>query len=394
MNERLARYINYMEIKYVFAHPNDDVYMVAKKFAIKTHQQFEDWNSELSWPQISIRTYPVYFTIILSNKFVNDDLLENLNLKVAKGILRYGIITGNKEAIIHQLKKPSNTTNKSKNWLLADNKFVTKKNFKNIEKLNATSFSNLQKRLARRSAVGIILGHGREDVVYFESYALCGWNTTGSAISICKTDYCPYPQKKILASTIAAEFVALLSCSAARISNGLFPLEYNLVNSLMGANTKACIAPFKLFTIRDGFIEYFVRLLESHLCISDIVYHLGSWYKSATGEENPFIALGNPGYVPIKSPLKARYVIESNVTEPTKASKLHLIRDNFIKIYQGIQFLKSLNPHIGDLEPVYQFFIENEMLLSVSAGYNNSNDAAINLKKLIQILKHLLIYIN
>ena len=144
------------------------------------------------------------------------------------------------------------------------------------------------------AGLGLVVGHGREDVCYFENFAICG-QTSGLACGSCTPDECPIHKTKIFGNEVGAELLIVFSCYAGRIGEGLFPPECRLSLSLLQGSSRSIIAPAGLLTLTSDLIAVAVRAFLTGSSPADIANLCEDFHRINTGEHIELNVFGDPG---------------------------------------------------------------------------------------------------
>ena len=160
------------------------------------------------------------------------------------------------------------------------------------EELNAETF---QKICSKPADLAIVVGHGREDLIYFPHLAICGRPAAVGTVESfpCRADFCPYPQPKAAIQLLNATMVVLLTCSAVRFGPGMFPHICRLHNCLIDAGAAAVLGPSSIFTLSVDLVKQCVEHLLAGFSLSETSRHLSAWQKDRIGKPEAFPVAGN-----------------------------------------------------------------------------------------------------
>lgn len=155
------------------------------------------------------------------------------------------------------------------------------------------ALDEVRRQVSQPADFGVIVGHGREDVCYFEKMAICGQRTTCHTAP-CDPVACVYRKPKLHADEIRARMILYLSCGAARVGEGLYPPACRLVVSSLAKYPHALLGPLGIFTLSSGIVEVLLEALFSGAPLGVVSKECGSWYQSTYKESNPFVVVGDP----------------------------------------------------------------------------------------------------
>jgi hypothetical protein len=150
--------------------------------------------------------------------------------------------------------------------------------------------------LARRRAdFALIIGHGREDILYLGSTAFCGLRTDLGADKLpdCRPHDCCYPQTKRSIADLNANILVLLSCNAGRIGPGLMPASAR-IGLTAARSCRAVVVPQRLYTHNPALTSLILDLLLAGASAGDVAASGNAFQKSRYGEDDVFILFGDP----------------------------------------------------------------------------------------------------
>jgi hypothetical protein len=145
---------------------------------------------------------------------------------------------------------------------------------------------------ARNAPVAVIVGHGREDIVYFGSAAFCG-RRSAAPNTTCFPDHCSYMRPKAPIEGLSADILILLSCNAGRFGGGLMPADCRLGLSALGASSTV-IAPRRLYTHSKALTDLVVECIFAGMDASEITARADAFQLENFGEERVFVIFGDP----------------------------------------------------------------------------------------------------
>lgn len=139
----------------------------------------------------------------------------------------------------------------------------------------------------------LVIGHGREDVIYFKNLSFCGRSLKNENVAPCSTDNCPYPQEKIPVQSIHSKFVIFLSCSALKCENGILPKTCSIAHSLFeNRSVRGAMGPSELFTLSSDIVNLTIELVCSGHNLEEISATLSAFQEKYFNEKIDFLTLG------------------------------------------------------------------------------------------------------
>jgi hypothetical protein len=334
----------------------DPAYYVAIKQAYVSARALRQWNFNEPPPALSPEGQSV--TLIASWKRINHTLIQLLRSSLlisGKRRRNFGLITGLSLEMLEEFATRSTippSTDLAPGWILADAKLLSNIRCSSRQLLAGDLMpATLPHAIKPIADFGVLVGHGREDICYFSSFAVCGQSSLTNAVRPCHPDQCPYKLPKIYADKVTARIIVLLSCSAGKIGNGLFPSVCRLSLSSLSGGTTVCLAAHSLFTLTPGLVEYIMSLLEEGVSVGEVARLAGEWHEIATGEPDPFIVFGDPDVAPYRKAINKSSLVSQHwsLANTDSLKKIENISDRLANIYEGLETLKILEllPKIG-----------------------------------------------
>ena len=193
---------------------------------------------------------------------------------------------------------------------------------------------------------GVITGHGREDICYFNKFAICGQHTALEN-KPCNPCDCPYDLPKVHGDTFAARILVILSCSAGKIGSGLLPSNCRIHLSCQTEHVDAIIAPVGLFTITVNLVEYVTKLLLEQKTVGEIAHAAENAQKILTGENVTFAVFGDPN---ISAELTSNRKSPRALIKPTDKIALEALRSKISHLADQAENLSSLSINDGTVD--------------------------------------------
>ena len=332
----------------VLSDPEDAFYEIAVEYSRTSGRALRHWRSGTLPPKLAASGGSI--VIVMSLPHLTHPMIMSLSRNLSINGYRkrnFGIVTGETaEAVQRYLDKLQISDKKLEpGWVLGDAQILSNIYCETQQHpANLMQLETVLEVIEKQSEYGLIVGHGREDVCYFPSFAICGQRKT-SDFQPCVPHNCPYPQSKIHPDQINAQVVVWLSCSAGKIGKGLFPFGCRLALSSLAGSAVACIAPEGLFTLKPGLVEYVLNNLNQGYSVGDIATLACNWHYQATGEFAPFLVFGDPDIhvggerlAPDHDP-KLRW----NLADESEMSALAQVRDGLKRMVAGIEMLEQLD---------------------------------------------------
>ena len=256
------------------------------------------------------------------------------------GVEVCGIITSKSPAgIIRLLRRILSSKKKfhTSGWVCGNEKQLLHLP-ENVRKLNTDimSIDFFLGEIGVDAMYGILIGHGREDVCYWEHFAICG-QECNSPVSACAPTYCHIPKPKINMKWCQAGILLVLSCLAGKIGHGLFPAECKLSSTYLASGGRAVIAPTGLLTVTPELVITAIYLIESGVPASQIALQLHEYQREFIGEFVTFNVFGDP----------TAFVSQEYMgTKPSSplVSKISTLkdRDQLLRYLEGLTSLATL----------------------------------------------------
>jgi hypothetical protein len=188
-------------------------------------------------------------------------------------------------------------------WLIADRTPPAAENLDCIGP-GALTDSLWQTMKDRPAPFGVIVGHGREDILAFGAgEAFCGRRRSQGREGDpdCAPGACSYPQRKRSIEGLAAAVLVLLSCNAGRIGPGLMPATARLALTA-SATCRAVVAPRRLYTHNDALTDLVLAALLAGETAAEVVSRANAFQSARYGEDGVFLLLGDPDAAGLAAP--------------------------------------------------------------------------------------------
>ena len=257
----------------------DSVALLAKKYAFETNRLCLLWNENEE-----IERFNRFNSILLiaSGTRVNESHVRKLTRNCTdRPRLEFGLITGESHIEIENQLKMTRANIQEKlapPWIISERPLEPLPN-NGFRWETGDSILKMHELQKNRTQLGILVGHGREDVLYLSKIAICGKNKSSTLAPSCTPTNCPYPQEKFPVRNFNAKYLCILSCSAGKIGSGLFPMSSRLGFGSIESSSLACITTRSLFTLDNDLVEEFLECLEHPTTLGALAKKIGDFYE-------------------------------------------------------------------------------------------------------------------
>lgn len=228
--------------------------------------------------------------------------------------------------------------------------------------------------MSSRASFGLIIGHGREDVCYFDNLAICG-QARELPCDSCSPTNCAIQKPKVPADALSARVLFVLSCYAGKIGDGLFPPECRLSQSMLQGGASSVIAPAGIVTMTSELVSFVLESLENGLGPWELARVVEEYQQASIGETIELNVFGNPGTTSYPRP---------SLDGVFKKAQFHPLIDEVARINEGAKALEALELLEGRSSDLSNALENSANKLSRLSRYSISNpETNSRLKKIV-----------